>query len=344
MKTTIIQKTAFFVFTLLIVNTSYGQIKVYDNNDVGIGVSYSKIWADHDGKVGIWTNSPNYNFDIRTVTQIRPGSSSIIFDGSGYYGATRMYPLTNTNIVLGLSNNQWLEVRSFRVYANNVQLTSDERLKENIKIFSDGLSTIKKIKTYTFDYKDEYLKDTPEKTKEKLKKETKDRIGFLAQEILEVLPNFVLQDSATEMYSISYMDFIPLLVNAVNEQQTIIKELEEKIKVLETSSTEKDLKKLALTDFRFLTDTSSAAATLLQNNPNPFNERTEIKYTLSSQTQFADVYIYNMQGKVMEKYSIENMGTSSIFVEGASLNPGMYFYSLIADGKEVDTKKMILTE
>ena len=51
-----------------------------------------------------------------------------------------------------------------------------------------------------------------------------------------------------------------------------------------------------------------------------------------------------MQGKVVEKYSIEKMGTSSIFVEGASLNPGMYFYSLIADGKEVDTKKMILIE
>jgi len=31
-------------------------------------------------------------------------------------------------------------------------------------------------------------------------------------------------------------------------------------------------------------------------------------------------------------------------ISGSELNAGMYFYSLIADGKEVDTKKMILTK
>jgi len=31
-------------------------------------------------------------------------------------------------------------------------------------------------------------------------------------------------------------------------------------------------------------------------------------------------------------------------IEGCSINAGMYLYTLIADGKEVDTKKMILTK
>jgi len=31
-------------------------------------------------------------------------------------------------------------------------------------------------------------------------------------------------------------------------------------------------------------------------------------------------------------------------IEGNTMEPGMYLYTLIADGKEVDTKKMILTK
>jgi len=34
----------------------------------------------------------------------------------------------------------------------------------------------------------------------------------------------------------------------------------------------------------------------------------------------------------------------SITIKGSELNPGMYLYTLIVDGKEVDTKRMILTE
>jgi len=34
----------------------------------------------------------------------------------------------------------------------------------------------------------------------------------------------------------------------------------------------------------------------------------------------------------------------SLTIEAAELAPGMYIYSLIADGKEVDSKRMIVTQ
>jgi len=37
-------------------------------------------------------------------------------------------------------------------------------------------------------------------------------------------------------------------------------------------------------------------------------------------------------------------GKQSVTINGNSLQPGMYLYALVIDGKEVDTKRMILTK
>lgn len=50
-----------------------------------------------------------------------------------------------------------------------------------------------------------------------------------------------------------------------------------------------------------------------------------------------------MQGRQVDSYPVYQFGHGSITIEGGLLNPGMYMYTLVADGQEVDTKKMILT-
>ena len=50
-------------------------------------------------------------------------------------------------------------------------------------------------------------------------------------------------------------------------------------------------------------------------------------------------YINNLKKQIaMKKINC------SLTIEAAELAPGMYIYSLIADGKEVDSKRMIVTE
>jgi hypothetical protein len=51
-----------------------------------------------------------------------------------------------------------------------------------------------------------------------------------------------------------------------------------------------------------------------------------------------------MQGKLIKTYPINTKKEGSIEINGGEMQPGMYLYSLIIDGKEIDTKRMILTE
>lgn len=81
---------------------------------------------------------------------------------------------------------------------------------------------------------------------------------------------------------------------------------------------------------------------LKQNNPNPFTENTVIEYSLPETVQTASLYIYDMNGKQIEQIALTERGESSVTVNGGHLSAGMYLYSLIADGKVIDTKRMIL--
>ncbi|MDR3058575.1 MAG: T9SS type A sorting domain-containing protein, partial [Prevotella sp.] len=77
--------------------------------------------------------------------------------------------------------------------------------------------------------------------------------------------------------------------------------------------------------------------------PNPFQVKTEIRYFLPQEVQQAYLCIFDMQGKMLKKLDAP-AGENTLTIRGSELHAGMYLYSLIADGKEVDTKRMILTK
>jgi hypothetical protein len=89
---------------------------------------------------------------------------------------------------------------------------------------------------------------------------------------------------------------------------------------------------------------ASLEPSLEQNSPNPFSEETEINYYLPEETATAILYIYDMQGKPMASHEISQYGKASHTLKARALDPGMYLYTLVADGKEVGTKRMMLTE
>ncbi len=83
---------------------------------------------------------------------------------------------------------------------------------------------------------------------------------------------------------------------------------------------------------------------LYQNTPNPFSKSTIIKYKLASNAVEASIMIFNMQGNLIETRKGLDSQKGEITIYGYELKPGMYMYSLIIDGKKIDTKRMILTE
>jgi len=51
-----------------------------------------------------------------------------------------------------------------------------------------------------------------------------------------------------------------------------------------------------------------------------------------------------MNGVQIKSKPISNKGIGSIVIDASELRPGMYLYTLIIDDKEIDTKRMILTQ
>ena len=66
--------------------------------------------------------------------------------------------------------------------------------------------------------------------------------------------------------------------------------------------------------------------------------------TIPENVRVATVMIYNLEGKQMKNVQVSDRGQVSVKISGSELSAGMYLYALIADGKVVDTKRMILTQ
>ena len=157
--------------------------------------------------------------------------------------------------------------------------------------------------------------------------------GLLAQEVKELYPELVYEDSAGVM-SINYIELIPLLIQAVQD-------LSEQVSSLYSSSNATDRKQAPKQQNNA---TEMAVAMLYQNNPNPFTETTVISYMVPAETKKASIYIYNMSGEQLSKYDISVFGEGNITINANELYAGTFLYSLVVDGKLIDTKQMIITQ
>jgi hypothetical protein len=84
-------------------------------------------------------------------------------------------------------------------------------------------------------------------------------------------------------------------------------------------------------------------AILYQNSPNPFFVSTTIRFELPEHTQNAYIFIFDMSGKMQKQIPI-NSSMESITIDGYELSAGMYIYSLVIGGKEIQTRRMILSK
>lgn len=82
---------------------------------------------------------------------------------------------------------------------------------------------------------------------------------------------------------------------------------------------------------------------LYQNYPNPYSGETEIGVSLVPSVRVARVTVNDLSGRALKNVVITERGKTNVKINGTDLNAGMYFYSLIVDGKVVDIKRMVLT-
>ena len=80
---------------------------------------------------------------------------------------------------------------------------------------------------------------------------------------------------------------------------------------------------------------------LNQNVPNPFAEQTTITYNVPASVGKAQLIFFNTNGQVIQTVDIKTRGKGKANVFASDLSSGLYNYTLVADGKVIDSKKMV---
>lgn len=180
------------------------------------------------------SNSGGSAVGIGSIEYFVDGTNELFFEGSGFSPMTD--ETSSFGNTLGKTNRRW-----GAVYATNgVITTSDMNLKTNVQPLNYGLNEILKLKTITYNWKNYKLG----KTNIPLDKQEK-KIGFSAQQLLEILPEVVqthswvpanengdFKEVKNEHLGVNYSDIIPVTVKAIQEQQTQIEELKKEIEEL----------------------------------------------------------------------------------------------------------------
>lgn len=240
-------KISLVVTGLVLLNLfSFGQMKIYNSELLKFGnvseaptltkgfeVSMPNI-SFHSGSTGLSINSEgiqltildggidftkeeNVTFVLRSTIK-DPGNPIVMGTGS----VTRVQSIGRP-LMLGSGDCQLVGVYSTRFYsssATGISSLSDERYKTNIRPIEASLEKIKQINTVRFDY---VQKDKlPEKVVDSTRS---NRVGFIAQELREVLPEAVDYDPYERVYTVDYSVVIPFLVKAIQEQQAEIEAL-----------------------------------------------------------------------------------------------------------------------
>ncbi|NOQ72215.1 MAG: hypothetical protein GQ574_09455 [Crocinitomix sp.] len=234
--------------SILHLNPDGGHVTIHSNP-----ISDSTIIFNDTGKVGIGTLSPQGPFHVNTA------NNPVIVDDSGNLGIGTTTPsdslhIKETDPILKIErrngsgvnarmtisantinsdqfpdswglvlqeNEDPLFVFGDLFYSKSFSAISDKKMKKNITKLKLGLADILKLNPVTFNWK----KDDAG---------TEKTIGLIAQEVNEIIPQAINQGTSEGApMGISYNELTPVLVKAVQEQQSHIEKLEARLAKLE---------------------------------------------------------------------------------------------------------------
>lgn len=184
--------------------SGYAKIKLLDNISV-----YKNVGGTNSFRFG---SGNNYTL-IEDDGSISAYGGTIRFGITGHKVSFDLYVKNMASIYGNLNVNG-------NVYANNI--SSDRRIKENIKDCDvKALDIINKFQHKQFDKKDDGKHYN---------------IGYIAQDMEQIDPNFVIKrektDTLEERYYINELPIIATLSKAIQELSQQVKELQNEIKVL----------------------------------------------------------------------------------------------------------------
>jgi len=232
---------------------------VCDNNEVqarysGIGSSlYLQYWggdlsvcasggtSTFYGPVGMLSNiQVNGKIGIKTVPSYDLHVNSSDYSAEYIYSPFNGGTVTNI-IAAGTTAGTWglyayattlgyAAYFSGNIYCTGSYLPSDEKLKENIKPMQNAMDRVMKLDVSNYNYK---ASEFPE-----MNLPTDRQNGFIAENIESVFPELVKlnpskKEQPVEFKAINYIGMIPVLTKAIQEQQALLTDKDERINDLQ---------------------------------------------------------------------------------------------------------------
>jgi uncharacterized small protein (DUF1192 family) len=166
--------------------------------------------------------------------------------------------------------------------------------------------------------------------------------GFIAQDLEEVFPELVTEikkptfdekgksTGTFNFKAIEYEGMTSMLLAGMQEMNKKIEQLEEELAALRGEKSE-----------RKTTDSAQKGMFMEQNTPNPFDNQTTIRYQLPEGTTTAEIMVFDLNGRLIKNYPI-NKNQSEITIKASDIGSGLFIYSLVQNGQELLSKKMIV--
>jgi hypothetical protein len=232
--------------------------------------------------------------------------------------------LTGTGTTFYVAGAGW-------IYSQGNYLGSDKNIKDDIKNIDSASIKLSKINGVTYKLKKEVQNPS-------VYGAAKEYMGVIAQDVEAVAPQ------AVRMFSdgtkgVCYEMLVGLLIEALKEQNTKLAQLESEVNNC-CNAQQNRINTLENND----NNSGHTGSYIKQNSPNPFSKETIIEYFISEKNDDSSILVFDMNGKLLKTLKLNGSGSGSVIINGNDFQPGMYYYGLIINKKEIDTKKMILTE
>jgi hypothetical protein len=349
--------------------TNGNQIRMVVNSGGGVTVRdpgdakafYSVKSGINDGIYMELTNPNNY---YTAISAKSVAGAALQGSSENNYGMKAYSVYNNALFAYTYSSNHYAGYFAGNVFSEGSYQGSDQKLKQNIHDFTSAMNIINQLKPKQYQFRQDgnyKLMNLPEGI----------HYGLIAQDVEKVLPNLVkdskfetrmaqlpVNDEDTksetiEFKALNYTELIPVIIKGMQEQQTTIQEQQaviekqqQEINELKQLQNQVDELRQLVTKFSSSSSAQSSlpntsSAHLKQNAPNPFSRNTIIQCYVPSGTQ-AQLIIYNAVGKQLKSFAINNSGMNEVTINAGTLLSGQYIYSLLIDGKKVDSKHMII--
>ncbi|MNY04311.1 hypothetical protein D3C86_1369800 [compost metagenome] len=200
-------------------------------------------------------------------------------------------------------------------------ISSDSRFKKDVTGLEGSLEKLMKMRGVAYNW-DQARNPEMEFGNEK-------QLGFIAQEVEKVFPEMVytMEDGYK---AVNYTALIPVVVEALKEQQATIAKLQDELARV------KDIQSGKL-------DPLSISSTMTIH-PNPSDAAVTIAFTGIDPTAQSAVMIFDMNGKWVKTFELSPRNSDKLELTKGTLDPGMYLVSLISNSKELHTQRLIIQQ